>query len=291
MINLGGTAYRFHPLFVMLMLLSLATGYFVELLTLFGLVFIHEMGHVAAAKAFGWTVREVQFLPFGGVAVVEESGSMPAREELWVALAGPLQNLWMIALALLMKAAGWDNDGWWDYFLKANAMLGLFNLLPVLPLDGGKVLLSVLSYWVSYHRAMLFCAWSSLAFSCVLLGGTLLTLSTAGLHLNLLMIGVFLLYSNWYGYRHLPYQFIRFLMSREKTAARQRGKGIPAQPLLVHEQAPVGEVARRLMRERHHLIYVCGPEGRIRGVLPERRLIDSYFTDAKTGRAVSELIM
>lgn len=60
-----------------MLLISVLTGYFIETVTLFGIVFIHEMGHVVAAKSFGWRVKEVQLLPFGGVAVVEEPGAYP----------------------------------------------------------------------------------------------------------------------------------------------------------------------------------------------------------------------
>ena len=74
---------------------SIVTGYFVELITLFAIVFVHELGHVAAARGFGWNVLEVKLLPFGGVAEVEEAGSLPSKEEAIVAIAGPLQNLWM----------------------------------------------------------------------------------------------------------------------------------------------------------------------------------------------------
>ena len=72
------------------------TGYFLEAITLFGIVLIHELGHLTAAKGFGWRVQEVQLLPFGGVLIVDELGTTSTREELIVALAGPLQHVWMI---------------------------------------------------------------------------------------------------------------------------------------------------------------------------------------------------
>lgn len=130
------------------MLASVITGHFLELLTLFAIVFIHEWGHVAAAKWFGVHVLSVQLLPFGGVAVMEDTAYLNAGREMMIALAGPLQNGLLIGCAWLLHAAGlWDGP-YYDYFVQGNVLIALFNLLPVLPLDGGRY---------SSRSAVLFC--------------------------------------------------------------------------------------------------------------------------------------
>ena len=58
------------------MLASLATGHFIELITLFAIVFIHECGHAAAAALLGCRVLSIQMLPFGGVAVIEDGAGL-----------------------------------------------------------------------------------------------------------------------------------------------------------------------------------------------------------------------
>lgn len=291
MIKWWGTAYRLHPLFVMVMVFSIFTGYFIELLTLFGIVLIHELGHVAAAKGFGWRVREVQLLPFGGVAIVDESSNVPAREELLVALFGPLQNAWMAGFSFFMQHTGWGDPSWWKYFLEANVMIGLFNLLPALPLDGGKVLQATLSYVMSFHRAMVYSAWISMFLSVLIVVSSLVSLNGGGIQLNLLVIGIFLVYSNWYGYKHLPFQFLRFLMNRERRTEALLKSGTVAQPIIVGGQMRSMDVFRLFMRERYHLIYITGQQGTVRKVLPEEHLIRMYFRDTKPGRAMFDLFM
>ncbi|WP_238177797.1 M50 family metallopeptidase [Paenibacillus contaminans] len=278
MIRAFGTVYRFHPLFVLMLVVSLFAGHFVEMITLFAIVLVHELGHVAAARGFGWRVKEVQLLPFGGVAVVEESGNMPAREELLVALAGPLQNVWMIAFALGMKLIGWPESEWWDYFIRCNAMIALFNLLPVAPLDGGKVMQALLSYAMSYHRTLQCCTIVSLFMSVVMITGSLFQIGgDGGVQLNLLVIGLFLFYSNWYGYRNLPYQFVRFLLARENRASSRPLEAEAAEPIIVSRDRTIGEIMQLFMREKYHLVYVIGKHGTIERVLPEQRLIQSFF--------------
>lgn len=291
MIKWKGTAYRLHPLFVLLMAASALTGYFVELATLFGIVLIHELGHVAAARGFGWRVSEVQLLPFGGVAAVDESANVPAREELLVALAGPLQNVWMAAFAYGMRHAGWSDPAWWDYFAQANVLIGLFNLIPALPLDGGKAMQALFSYAMTYHRAMLGSLWISLFVSLVIVLGSLFQLRGGGIQLNLLVIGLFLFYSNWYGHKHLPFQFLRFLMSREARAEARMRAGALAQPIVVGGSHRCSDILRMFMREKYHLIYVMEPGGDIAQVVPEQRLVRTYFAEKNPGCAISDLFM
>lgn len=278
MIKLGETVYRLHPLFVLLMLSSVLTGYFVEMLTLFGVVTIHELGHVACAKAFGWRVRRVQLLPFGGVAEVEESTNVPAKEEIIVACCGPLQNVWMAGFAFLMMRTGWGDTAYWEYFYHSNVLIGAFNLLPALPLDGGKIMMGLLSYGVSYHRALT----TSLYVSTGLAGSMVLFAAVSylgqGIQLNLLVIGIFLFYSNWYALKQLPYQFLRFLINREQRTLRMANAGRKPSPLLVSSQDQPLQVLRQFRREEHHLLYIVGPTGAVLQIRPETSVLRAYLS-------------
>ncbi|UJF31996.1 M50 family metallopeptidase [Paenibacillus hexagrammi] len=291
MIKWAGTTYRFHPLFTLVMIGSAITGYFLEAITLFAIVLIHELGHLAAANGFGWRVKEVQLLPFGGVVIVDELGTPPAREELIVALSGPLQHVWMIALAMLMKWLQIGSIEWWDYFIQANMMIGLFNLLPVLPLDGGKVMQCLLGYFLSYHSTIICSVWISMVLSAGIIVEAAHLLIHGQLQLNLLVIGIFLLISNWVSYRQLPYHFIRFLVGRSSRISQLLTKGTVAQPIVVSRNRTMADTLKLFMREKYHLIYVVNEKGRIQAVLPEQRLVSSYLDGKKPGSAVSELFM
>ncbi|MFD0694104.1 M50 family metallopeptidase [Paenibacillus sp. GCM10027628] len=291
MIKWAGTTYRFHPLLTLIFIGSAFTGYFLEAVTLFGIVLVHELGHLAAANGFGWRVREVQLLPFGGVVVVDELGSVPAWEELIVALAGPLQHVWMIVIALLMQWLGFGAQGWWSYFIEANLMIGLFNLLPVMPLDGGKVMQCLLGYVMPFHNTILYTTWISMALSAGVIVAAVYQLINGQLPLNLLVIGIFLLLSNWYAYRQLPYHFFRFLMARGQRVSRLLSKGTLAQPIVVTKQRTMAETVKLFMREKYHLIYVINEKGRIQAVLPEQQLVSGYLDGKKPGSAVSDLFM
>jgi stage IV sporulation protein FB len=291
LIKWRGTSYRFHPLFTLMLIGSVITGYLLEAVTLFGIVFLHEMGHVVAAKSFGWNVKEVQLLPFGGVAVVEELGAVPAHEDLIVALAGPLQHVWMIFFAIIMRLLNPVSTEWWNYFIEVNLMIGLFNLLPVLPLDGGRVLQSLFGYMMPYHRSIFYTTVLSLVLSVIVIGLCVYQFITGLLPLNLLVIGLFLFASNWFAYRQLPFHFLRFLISRGERVSRLVMKGTLAQPIVVTGQRSISDILRLFMREKYHLIYVINEKGRIQAILPEQQLINRFLDGKKPGSAVSELFM
>ncbi len=286
-----GIKLRFHPLFVLVLLGSLLTGYFVEILTLFVIVIIHELGHVTAAKGFGWRVKEIQLLPFGGVAVVDEQGSVRAIEEIWVALAGPLQNFIMIGLGwVAMKASFWSAD-WAGYFIEANMMIALFNMLPILPLDGGKILQALLSYMVPYHQAIVWSTLSSFILGGLICGVAFSPLFQQGLQLNLCVIGLFLMYQNWVSYRHTPFHFMRFLMHREAFTRRFLQRGGSAVPIVVPRHKQLSDVLKMMKKEQYHLIYVTSEEGTIQAVIPEQRLVTAFFDQIPPNRAVSDFFM
>ena len=122
-----------------------------ELLAVFLCVLLHELGHSLAAIYYGITIREIELLPIGGLTFFEKQPGNP-RQEIVVSIAGPIVNI-VIALAMIpflpAGTAYWQvaeilsnvHPGNFFHFLyNINVILALINLLPVLPLDGGKIL-------------------------------------------------------------------------------------------------------------------------------------------------------
>lgn len=248
-----------------------------EAVTLLVIILIHEIGHIWTALSYGWRVEEVQLLPFGGVAKVNELGSTTAMEEMIVALAGPLNNGLMVWVAYFFSSLGWWDAEWTQFFIEANLFIGLFNLLPVLPLDGGKVLQCLLSLRLPYLKAIklsiLFGVVASIGLFIYGLG--LPTLDQ--IHLNALLISAFLIYTNIALWVTTPVQHMRFLLHRKQWTRKAERWGGKALPLLASEQDSVAQTLRRLRRGSYHLIYVLNDRGNIEGVLTEQFILDAYL--------------
>ncbi|WP_028591832.1 M50 family metallopeptidase [Paenibacillus massiliensis] len=281
MIKVRGVRLSLHPLFVLIMMASVLTGHFIELVTLFAIVFVHELGHAAAASMLGARVVSIQMLPFGGVAEIEDQGCLPAWKEIVIALAGPLQNLFMIAVLLLIRNLGTEQHEFIDYVIRGNLMIMLFNLLPVLPLDGGKIVQALLSILLSYHAVLQHTLRVSMVCSIMMCVAAIIpALSGKGPpYLNMLAMGLFLFYSNFTDYRNLPYRFVRFLLGRDNQYRKKLEKGIIATPIISHPVQHLEGILRLFKREKYHMIYVMNEEGGIIAMLPEQRLIRSFFTN------------
>ncbi|HLA84004.1 MAG TPA: site-2 protease family protein [Thermoguttaceae bacterium] len=107
-----------------------------------GVLFLHEMGHLAAMRLFDYRNLRMFFIPFFGAAVTGQNYNVPGWKKAVVSLMGPLPGI--VLGALLGVAAA---IGEWPLMMQAAILLvviNAFNLLPLMPLDGGRVMHAVL---------------------------------------------------------------------------------------------------------------------------------------------------
>ncbi len=113
-------------------------------LLLFGSVAFHELAHSWVARRYGMTISGITLFIFGGVAELE--GEVPhPKAEFRIALAGPLSSLFLaVVFFLLTRRTGGGMQALFFYLAQINLILGLFNLVPGFPMDGGRILRSAI---------------------------------------------------------------------------------------------------------------------------------------------------
>lgn len=138
----------------------------VTLLTFFTCVVLHELGHSFTARRYGVGVPRILLMPIGGMAEFDSIPRRP-RHELLITIAGPAVNFAIVGI--LWFIAKFPSD--WDpaatpaslnelacALLAANLAMGCFNLIPVFPMDGGRIFRALLAMRLPYLRATFWAA-------------------------------------------------------------------------------------------------------------------------------------
>ena len=272
-----------HPLLWVVIALSIVTAHFLEVCLLLGIIFIHEMGHALAASFFSWRITKISLLPFGGVAEMDEHGNRPLKEEAIVVLAGPVQHIWMVLAAYGLFSMSLISEDLFQLFLNYNAMIFIFNLIPIWPLDGGKLVFLLLSLNKSFpfaHRSTLIFSFS------VLIIFSIFILLTSPLNLNVWIIIGFLLFSLYHEWKQRRFVFMRFLLERyygKKASLKQ------LKPIQADEEEMLIHVLEKFQRGCKHPI-IIESEGREKGVLDENELLHAYFTEKRLTDKISDLL-
>ena len=135
---------------------------FLLLVAVIGCAIAHELGHALTAKLFDVPTKDIIITAVGGFARLARRPNR-AMQEFWITLAGPLTNLAiaiLFGIGVYFKGAHFwppppimTQHAFWILMFWANLVLFAFNLAPAYPMDGGRVLRSCLSIWLSHSTA------------------------------------------------------------------------------------------------------------------------------------------
>lgn len=238
-----------HPTFWFILILSIMTGMFYHLTNIFLIVSWHEMGHFFMAKYFNWDIRRITLWVFGGVMETEEHLNKPLNQQLLVTITGPLQHVFILILLLILQNQHLLMPELIDFALRYNFLILFFNLLPIWPLDGGKLLNISLNYFTpfkkAHERTVIF------SVTClVLFIGIMLVWEQAVL--NLFVLFTFLLWENRLEWKQRLYVYQRFLLARMD----RQGKSRQMMPLIFTSQTLLKDVFTEFYYHRFHPIFI-----------------------------------
>lgn len=275
----------------------------ITILLLFLCVTLHEFGHALVAQHYGIHVKSIMLLPIGGVANLERVPEKPSQE-FFIAIAGPLVNFALAALLFpaVLFAAGMqirngDVSGMRDllanlstpgvvnllvYLLVMNLMLALFNLLPAFPMDGGRILRSLLAMTMDYVQATRAAVTVGRIIAVLLAFWGIFLWSTGGGGIFLLLIAFFVYVGG--GAEREAVESRAVL--RNYTAAQALTPG--AKNFYVTEQ--IRTAADYLMISYQTDFPVIDLGGNFAGVLSRSALIRALQTSGPDGRVVDAMI-
>ncbi|NLV92053.1 MAG: peptidase M50 [Firmicutes bacterium] len=269
-----GIRLRLNWFFLLLLGLTWWVGILPQILLLFAIVLLHEFAHGLAARGFGLKVEEVELLPFGGVARISDPLEHDPGVEATVAIVGPMTNFFL-ALCGVMIRPYLDSEPLVEYFIQANLILGGFNLIPALPLDGGRILRAYLTPRLGWRQATEQAVRLAKVISVILVLLGIALLYTNQVNVSLIVIAFFVFFAADREKNLAPYTFIRYLVGKKEELTQQ---GVmSAEPLVAQAHVPVREVVRKFGPKRYHLVAVIDAEGRVEQVLSEWEVLDVFL--------------
>lgn len=249
-------------------------------LLIFLCVFLHELGHAAAALKIGIRTPDITLLPIGGIAHLERIPEKPG-EEIFVALAGPVVSGVLAGFFFVLEAG---IPGGWSWMSGVRGTLGtlseinlgllLFNLFPAFPMDGGRVLRAALASRMGVPRATVIAARVGQFLA--------VAMAVAGFLLpahNLVLVAVFVFFS---ASREAEATALRSLSSRWRVADAMITvfRRLP-------DRASLSDAALLMQHSSQHDFPIVNGCGELLGVLTRNDLVRGFHT-ASGGEAALE---
>ena len=194
------TKIYFHPLFIITTFIFILIGKFRFILYFMMLILIHELGHILVSLYYKWNIEKVILLPFGGLTKYKIFINHPVKEEFFVSIAGiTFQIIFYIFINKIVH---------YKYFSVMNYFIIIFNLIPIYPLDGSKIMSFIINKITSYKNSLKICSivsYLSLIFILIL---------SFNINKLFILVLIFLLIETIKLSKNINYIFNRFLLER-----------------------------------------------------------------------------
>ncbi len=262
---------KMHPLWVVMAILALLHGYLLDFILLFLVIVLHEIGHAVAAQSYGYRIAEIEIFPFGGVANLEgRQIGYYAREETIIALAGPFVNLLLGIVVSILHGSGLLPDMIAQQLVTINATIGIINLLPALPLDGGRIARAYLADEIGFDRATKAVTAMSYRIAIALMLVGMVAFFFGYADVGLFLLGVFLLISTLLYQRKHKVETLRFLNEKRNLAQAI----LPVKTIAISENATLQEITSYFSPDYYHFIYILESKK----IIAQDMVLDGIFT-------------
>lgn len=187
------------------MFLSIIIGYFEQFIFVFILIFFHELGHFETARIFGYEVDKIYLYPTGGMSKFSGNLNSSFIKELFVLIDGPLMQI--IVYSIIMKFYPYHRI--FPYLKSLHYSILIFNLLPIYPLDGGKLLNLFLTKIFSFRKSFNYTIYVSYFIISIFI-----IFLPFHFKINYIFVLLFLIYRVYEENKNKKYYFDKFILER-----------------------------------------------------------------------------
>lgn len=271
--RIGGVRIRINILFLLLCGLYGALGLTAEVLFILAAVLIHELSHVIAARLLGVKVTEIELLPFGGQAKIEDFTGLEPDHEIYIALSGPIVSLSLAGIFYFLQDR--ITSIYLPLFININFFLGLFNLCPALPMDGGRILRALLSQAIGYKQATQRVAFLGKLIALALIGWGFYEAYFKYNGANYIVIGILLFWAARREGQLLMYAFMRYLVNKKGELAKHGV--LPAQQIISRTDTPLKKILESTRPNYYLIVMAVDESDHLIGMRSESEIIECFL--------------
>lgn len=200
--------FNIHLSTYFLVLSFLLTGLIKNIILIYFIVIFHELGHIFIIKILGYKIVKVDIYPSGGLTTINKKINTKILHDILIASFGIIFQIILYLNFYLLFKMSWIREGTYLLFQTYNTTILIFNLLPIIPLDGYQFLRCVWELIFPYKKAFLISAIISIIF--ILFFITFNQIFS----LNNYLIVTFLIYKMVTEFKNFKYQNYRFQLER-----------------------------------------------------------------------------
>ncbi len=268
--------FYIHPLVLLIFIIAHFTKNFQITLLIYIVAMIHELFHLMMAYRLKIKIKGISILPFGISLKIKDNRIGNPIHEILIAIAGPFSNLLMLTIALILKSYFHLNSDNMSFFILANILIGLINIVPILPLDGGRVLKSIFTIKIGFIKSFKIMKKITAITSIILLVSGVYLLYITKLNYSLILISLFLIYNLSKEISNNNLLAMYDIINYKKKVIHK--KIFKAKNIVAMYDTPAQEIIRLLTYNYFYLIIVIDEKMRIIGILTETQIIKGLLS-------------
>jgi stage IV sporulation protein FB len=271
-IRLFGGRLKINLLMIPAVIILIAAGLGDVVLCTIPALILHEWAHILAAAAVGMTITEMELFPFGCAAKMQ-CFAMSRAKEIIVAAAGPAVN--MIAACAIFIVDRYSPFEYAGKLISANIAIATVNMLPALPLDGGRIARAAFASFMGFRRATKFTSLMGIFFAAIIVSVGIYAAVEGAVNPSFFVMGFFLCLSSVKEMKSAPYTLIRDLSGKRQTLDKRKTLSINRFAAMQVEK--ISDIMREFEAGKYNIVTVLDKDMGVLGELDERQILDGMM--------------